>query len=166
MGNYLQVLKESLLFSNLSEVQLKRINAICEERVYQKGDVISEQESPETELYIVIQGSVEISYDLTQDFTKKKAQDYPQATKSVLTISKGQSFGEVSLVDEGCRTANAIAKEDNTKLLIIWRRKLLLLCNSYPDFGYQVMINLASDLAQRFRRVDANWRESLLYGKY
>lgn len=75
----------------------------------------------------------------------------------------GQSFGEVALVDEGLRSASARAAQKETRLLVIQRDKLIMLCETYPQLGYRLMYNLAADLAMKIRNTDLRIREQLLY---
>jgi CRP-like cAMP-binding protein len=85
-----------------------------------------------------------------------------------LTIAKlrrGQSFGEITLVDQGLRSATARSSKNNTCLLILPRAKLMLLCDAYPQLGYRLMRNLAADLALKMRATDLRIQEELLYGQ-
>jgi len=81
----------------------------------------------------------------------------------IATMRRGQSFGEVALVDEGLRSASACASQPDTMLLIIPRDKLVMLCDTYPQLGYRLMYNLAADLAMKMRNTDLRIREQLLY---
>ena len=83
--------------------------------------------------------------------------------KIIATMRRGQSFGEVALVDEGLRSASACAAQKETRLLIIPRDKLIMLCETYPQLGYRLMYNLAADLAMKIRNTDLRIREQLLY---
>ena len=83
--------------------------------------------------------------------------------KTIATLRRGQSFGEVALVDEGLRSASACASQKDTRLLIIPRDKLIMLCDTYPQLGYRLMYNLAADLAMKIRNTDLRIREQLLY---
>jgi CRP-like cAMP-binding protein len=83
--------------------------------------------------------------------------------KIIATLRRGQNFGEVALVDEGLRSASACASQNDTRLLIIQRDKLIMLCDTYPQLGYRLMYNLAADLAMKMRNTDLRIREQLLY---
>jgi CRP-like cAMP-binding protein len=89
----------------------------------------------------------------------------PTELEVINTLWRGQSFGEISLVDEGIRSATARASAINTRLLRISRQDFLHLCNSYPELGYRVMFNLASSIAQTIRHATLQIREALLYKK-
>jgi CRP-like cAMP-binding protein len=83
---------------------------------------------------------------------------------TIATLRRGQSFGEVALVDQGLRSATARCAQHNTQLLILPREKLMVLCDTYPQLGYRLMRNLAADLALKIRNTDMRIREELLYG--
>jgi len=55
------------------------------------------------------------------------------------------------------------AAQKDTRLLIIPRDKLIMLCDTYPQLGYRLMYNLAADLAMKIRNTDLRIREQLLY---
>jgi CRP-like cAMP-binding protein len=90
--------------------------------------------------------------------------DTPSRPTTIATLRRGQSFGEVALVDQGLRSASARAAGDDTRLLAIPRTKLMILCDSDPALGYRLMHNLAADLAMKMRTTDLRIREDLLYG--
>ncbi len=52
---------------------------------------------------------------------------------------------------------------DNTRLLIIDRERIMLLCDTYPALGYRLMRNLAADLAMKIRNTDLQVREYLTW---
>jgi len=84
---------------------------------------------------------------------------------TIATLRRGQSFGEVALVDEGLRSASARCSRQDTHLIVIPRDKLMLLCDTYPQLGYRLMRNLAADLAMKIRHTDLQVREQLTWSK-
>jgi len=162
MGKYTDFLRDTDLFYNLTPTQLELIENICEERIYQAGETIFEENAHENELYIIYRGQVEISVSPSLVAPHMSTEVH---SESVAKLLRGQSFGEVALVDEGIRTGTAKAREKNTILLRIPRQKLIMLCNTYPELGYRVMYNLAADLAGKIRNADLKIREVLLYQK-
>lgn len=162
MGKYTNFLRDTDLFYNLTPTQLELIENICEEHVYQAGETIFEENSRENELYIVYRGQVEISVNPSLIAPRMRTEVHPEPVAKLL---RGQSFGEVALVDEGIRTGTAKAREKNTILLRIPRQKLIMLCSTYPELGYRVMYNLAADLAGKIRNADLKIREVLMYRK-
>ena len=154
------LLKQIDVFFDLSPAQLRMIAELCEERRCQAGETIFEENSSGSELYIIAQGAVEIKINpsvISPDGTTNGATD------TLATLQRGQSFGEIALVDQGLRTATAICAAD-TLLLVLPRRQLIALCEADPSLGYHLMRNLAADLALKIRNTDLHIREQLLYG--
>lgn len=159
--SFANILKQADIFIDLSPTQLELIAAICDERRINTGDIVFEENSPSDELYIIAQGEIEIQVDpsLVADDSAR-----PMGPVTIATLRRGQSFGEVALVDQGLRSATAKCAHHNTQLLIIPRLKLMTLCDTYPQLGYRLMRNLAADLALKIRNTDMRIREELLYG--
>jgi CRP-like cAMP-binding protein len=160
--HYANYLKEADIFLELTPTQLELVASLCEERKLNTGDVVFEENTPSDELYIIAQGEVEIQVDpsLVGDITDRQL-----GPVTIATLRRGQSFGEISLVDEGLRSATARCAQHGTQLLIIPRDKLMSLCDTYPQLGYRLMRNLAADLALKIRNTDMRIREELLYGR-
>jgi|WetSurMetagenome_2_1015567.scaffolds.fasta_scaffold335314_1 CRP/FNR family transcriptional regulator, cyclic AMP receptor protein len=159
MGKYVSFLKETDLFFNLSATQLELVESLCEENLFQEGDIISREGAQENELYLVVQGQVEI---LVNPALVSSGEGQTIQPKVISTMWRGQSFGEMALVDEGVRSASSRAAVKNTLLLRIPRQKFLLLCNTYPELGFRVMFNLATDLSQKIRNAGLLIREGFL----
>jgi CRP-like cAMP-binding protein len=152
-------LKQSDIFFQFTPTQLELVANICKEATFQEGDLIFKENTSSKELYVVVQGEVNILLDPSA----VSATEDNQVNKVIATMRRGQSFGEVALVDEGLRSASAFAAQKDTRLLIISRDKLIMLCETYPPLGYRLMYNLAADLAMKIRNTDLRIREQLLY---
>ncbi len=156
MNNTINFLKQSDIFYQFTPTQLELVANLCQEVVFNAGDLIFQENSDSKELYVIVQGEVDILINCNVGNTEKKE-------TAVARLRRGQSFGEVALVDEGLRSASARAMQRNTLLLIIPREKLITLCETYPQLGYRLMYNLAADLAMKIRSTDSRIREQLLY---
>jgi len=152
-------LKQCDIFYQFTPTQLELVANICQEATYQKDDLIFKENSSSKELYVIIQGEVDIIVDPSLVGTVEDGIE----NRVIATMRRGQSFGEVALVDEGLRSASACASQKDTRLLIIPRDKLIMLCDTYPQLGYRLMYNLAADLAMKMRNTDLRIREQLLY---
>jgi CRP-like cAMP-binding protein len=155
------LLKQTDIFYELAPTQLELIASQCQERRFNAGDLIFEENAASDELYVIVQGEVEIQVDPSL-VGEGDARGMPV---TIATLRRGQSFGEVALVDQGLRSATAKCSANNTQLLVIARDKLILLCDTYPQLGYRLMRNLAADLALKIRSTDLRIREELLYGQ-
>lgn len=156
MNNMVNFLKQSDIFYQFTPTQLELVANLCQEVVFNAGDLIFQENSSSKELYVITQGEVDILINRGIGNTEKKE-------TAVARLRRGQSFGEVALVDEGLRSASARASQKDTRLLIIQREKLIILCEAYPQLGYRLMYNLAADLAMKIRNTDLRIREQLLY---
>jgi CRP-like cAMP-binding protein len=152
-------LRQSDIFYQFTPTQLELVANICQEGIYQKDDLIFRENSSSKELYIIVQGEVDIFVDPSLVGTASAEME----NTVIATLRRGQNFGEVALVDEGLRSASACATQNETRLLIIPRDKLIMLCDTYPQLGYRLMYNLAADLAMKIRNTDLRIREQLLY---
>jgi CRP/FNR family transcriptional regulator, cyclic AMP receptor protein len=156
MNNVVNFLKQSDIFYQFTPTQLELVANLCQEVVFNAGDLIFQENSSSKELYVIAQGEVDIFINRGMGNAEKKE-------SAVARLRRGQSFGEVALVDEGLRSASARASQKDTRLLIIQREKLIILCETYPHLGYRLMFNLAADLAMKIRNTDLRVREQLLY---
>ncbi len=154
------VLKQADIFDELTSTQLELIASICSERHYQAGDIIFEENTPGEELYVIASGEVEIIVN-----PALIGKEDGGGMRSIATLRRGQNFGEVSLVDEGVRSAGARCSQQDTHLIVIPRDKLMLLCDTYAQLGYRLMRNLAADLAMKIRHTDLQVREQLTWSQ-
>lgn len=163
MADDLQTLKRELasadLFHNLDDLLLELIASISEEKIYQVGDVIFEENTESRELYIIAKGQVEIRVRPAL-ITGSDAGETPQ---TIALLREGQNFGEITLLDEGRRTAAAVCADHGTRLIIIPRDRLLVMCDNAPKLGYKIMRNMAADLAMKIRTTDLDLRGYLIW---
>ncbi len=155
------VLKQADIFYELTATQLELIASICEEKTYQRGEVIFAEQTAGSELYVIASGAVDIEVDPALIGKKGGGGLF-----TVTTLRRGQSFGEIALVDEGVRSAGARCAQHDTHLVVIPRDKLMLLCDTYPQLGYRLMRNLAADLAMKIRNTDLQIRENLYWSHH
>ncbi len=153
------VLKQADIFYELTTTQLELIASICEEKHYQTGDLVFAENTIGAELYVIANGEVDIQVDPALI----GGQPTSTGAQTIATLRRGQSFGEISLVDEGRRSAAARCTQHDTHLVMIPRDKLMLLCDTYPQLGYRLMRNLAADLAMKIRNTDLRIREQLIW---
>lgn len=154
------ILNQADIFDELTNTQLELIGSITSERHYQAGDVIFEENTAGNEMYIIAEGEVEILVDPATIGGSSE-----RGAHVIATFRRGQSFGEISLVDEGLRSASARCTRQDTHLIVIPRDKLMLLCNTYPQLGYRLMRNLAADMALKIRHTDLQVREQLTWNR-
>lgn len=154
------VLRQADIFYELTTTQLELIASICEERKFQRGDLIFAEQTLGKELYVIASGAVDIEVD-----PALVGKQTSVGGVTIATLRRGQSFGEIALVDEGMRSAGARCAQHDTHLVVIPRDKLMLLCDTYPQLGYRLMRNLAADLAMKIRNTDLQIRAQLYWSQ-
>lgn len=159
MSNLVNFLKQSDIFYQFTPTQLELVANLCQEVVFDANQTIFHENNGSKELYVIVQGEVDI---LINRGTTGSLNNNKNGTV-IARLRRGQSFGEVALVDEGLRSASARAAQKETRLLVIPRDKIVMLCETYPQLGYRLMYNLAADLAMKIRNTDLRIREQLLY---
>jgi CRP-like cAMP-binding protein len=157
MSNLVNFLKQSDIFYQFTPTQLELVANLCQEVTFNAGEIIFKENSGSKELYVIMLGEVDILIHRGATGSLNRSETM------IARLRRGQSFGEVALVDEGLRSASARAAQNDTRLLVIPRDKLIMLCETYPQLGYRLMYNLAADLAMKIRNTDLRIREQLLY---
>ncbi|MBE7468934.1 MAG: hypothetical protein DPW09_08975 [Anaerolineae bacterium] len=155
------ILEQIDIFQELDSSQLDLIEQICHEKSYNQGDIIFKENLASNEFYIIAEGEIEIQVDPD---TIGDGSDIHEPT-TIAVLRRGQSFGEVALVDPGVRSASARCRSGSSKLLVIERKDFMKLLESNYEMGYVIMRNLAADLALKIRQTNLMVRESLTYAK-
>ena len=161
---YVNILKQTDIFYDLTDSQLRAVAAVCSEITPKAGEIIFEENSSGDEMYIVAMGEVDIM--LNADLVQAAPTGHSPPSRRPLTIAtirRGQTFGEIALVDQGLRSASARCETYKTRLLVIPRDRLIELCDADTDLGYRLMRNIATDLAFKIRGTDLAIREKLLW---
>ena len=160
-SEYVNILRQTDIFYGLTEPQLEMVAALCSEVTPKAGEIIFEENSAGDELYVIAKGEVDILVNpaLVQSTTTEQS----SRLLTIATLRRGQTFGEIALVDQGLRSASARCVSKKTQLLVISRDRLVKMCNAYPDLGYRLMRNIAADLAFKIRGTDLMIREQLLW---
>ena len=137
----LQLLKSLSLLADLSDRELRIINALRHDRNYLKGEIIFDQGDQGQALYVILSGRVAIVL-----------QDDPQTPLAVL--EPGQFFGELALLDDSPRMAQARAEEDCV-LSVLFRGEFAGLLETHAVIATRIAVRLARELGVRLRRAMA-----------
>src|SRR3954463_3505359 len=106
---------------------------------YAVSEVIFEEGSTGRELYVVLDGTVEI------------AKMNGAARTTIVTLGKGEFFGEMAVIDGSARSATAIAAAPNTKVMRINHARFVYLVSQQPAFALMVR----DALSKRLRAANA-----------
>ncbi|MEE9514078.1 MAG: cyclic nucleotide-binding domain-containing protein [Anaerolineales bacterium] len=140
--DHTEILGSVELFEGITPAELQAISLICKEITFTSGDVITQQGETGEDLYIVLEGFVEVLHRGTAP---------EQSPRTIVHLGKGQIFGEMALVDHGPRSATVRAASDPTALLMIHCDDFEQECEENHHLGYVVMRNIAADLSFKLR---------------
>jgi len=121
------------IFSGMSKKELKTMAHSFVERSYDTGKVIEREGEKGVSFYLIVDGSVDVR----------------KGEKSIAKLSKGQFFGELSLLDKQPRSASIEALEPTRCLIMtswVWSGFL----ETQPKLAVPVM----RELARRLREAD------------
>jgi len=105
-------------------------------KAFNAGDVIFQKGDPAKEMYVVIEGEVEIQVLDTM----------------VEVVDKGGFFGEMALITVEPRSATVVAKTD-CKLVPVDERRFLFMLQETPGFALLIMRVLVERLRRRNQHV-------------
>ena len=103
-------------------------------RVCDAGEVIFREYDMGAEMYVVLDGQVELRI----------------GDRVVETLGPGEPFGEMALIDQAPRTATALAKTD-CRLAVIPEKRFLFMIQTTPHFALRLM----KVMADRLRKMNA-----------
>jgi CRP/FNR family cyclic AMP-dependent transcriptional regulator len=143
------LLKRVDILNSLSESQLEKVAKLCREQAHSADEIIFKENDASSELYLIQDGLVEITLSVPDPGTERR----------IITLGKGQIFGEMALVDEGPRSASARCIADGTRLWVAERADFISLCEEDTNIGFIVMRNIAADLAFKLRLINLTRKE-------
>lgn len=133
------LLKRVQLFNGLNNAELTAVAEICHERQVVAGEIIIQQNTTGTELYVVAEGSVEVFIQGLEN------------SRTLVVLGKGQFIGEMALIDQGYRSASVRATREGATLYMIDSHDFYALCQANCHIGYVAMRNLAIDISFKLR---------------
>jgi CRP-like cAMP-binding protein len=138
----LQLLKNVVLFKDLSRRELMMVDGLMHEREYLADEVIFDEGEEGQGLFLVLSGRVKITLPSTVDTV-------------LIELGPGAFFGEVALLDQSIRTAQARALED-TQIVALFRTEFFSLLETHSRIASRISFQLAKVLAARLRQAVLN----------
>jgi CRP/FNR family transcriptional regulator, cyclic AMP receptor protein len=123
------------LFSNCTNRELARIASLVDEVDAPKGKVIVREGEPGRECFVIAEGKARAAI----------------RGKGSVGLGPGSFFGEMSLLDQGPRSATVTAETD-MHLLVLGSREFSSLVNEVPTVAVRMMRGLAERLRGAERR--------------
>jgi glyoxylase-like metal-dependent hydrolase (beta-lactamase superfamily II) len=104
-----------------------------------------EQDQRGSEFYIVLEGSIEISYT-----------DVDGVRNAVAYLEPGEFFGKMALLDGNLRSGRATAIKNGTRLLVIDHGKFIYLIYAQPAFALHLLKRLSARLRPEVARTSSS----------
>jgi CRP-like cAMP-binding protein len=132
-SDYLKHLASVPLFAALSPKDLQKLAKVSDEVTIEAGRVLVDQGATGREAYVIVEGEAEVV----------------RGDLVVATLSAGEAFGELALLDGGPRTASVRAAT-NLTVLVLGQREFVGIIEEVPGIAHKIMANLA----RRIRELD------------
>ncbi len=130
------------LFADLPALYLRRIATLGVEESYTRGTPVFAEGSVGDKLFVILTGSVRISRQV------------PGMGEEALAILKaGDYFGEMALIDDFPRSADAIAHE-SCRLLVLTKERVADLLFVDRDLAYDLLWSFVRTLSARLRETN------------
>ena len=129
------------LFVNLTSAELKIVEGLLHERKFLKDEVIFDKGDDGQAIYIIIDGSVSI---------------WPQGKPvdgHVIELGPGNFFGDLALLDNSVRSAQARAGM-NTTVAVFFRADFMSLLETHGLIASKISLQLARHIGKRLRETD------------
>lgn len=139
MSDRMEQLSTIELFSGLKPQALELVAKLATEESHAVGSKIFQQGEVGDKLYLILEGRVRISRDLSG-----------AGEEALAVLGPGQAFGELALFDESPRSADARVHEP-CRLLVIPKEGFDDLLFLHKDLAYEVLWNTVRLLASRLR---------------
>lgn len=132
-------LSEQFLFAGLKPRELQTLETFLHERSYLPGEVIFDEGEEGQALYLILSGGVLICHP-------------GQGGRPIARLVAGNLFGEMALIEDSPRVAQAKAAEP-TELAVLFRGDFERLMESHAQIASSIAIQLARLLGRRLRQM-------------
>jgi CRP/FNR family transcriptional regulator, cyclic AMP receptor protein len=144
-------LKNIPLFTDLADDRLEKIKRIIVERSVTAGSVIIKEGTKGTEMFILLDGEVEVSRSL---LLKVAGHGMDKGDKSLIRLTGDDFafFGEMTLFDSNAERSASVTATSDCVLAEIAQRDFFELTESDHEIGYHVLKNLIKIISNRLEK--------------
>lgn len=154
MTNYAEQLQKVELFSSLKLEALERIARVASEEHHARGTKVFEHGDAGDKLYLILEGKIRISREVPG-----------MGEEALAILGPGQVFGEMALLDEAPRSADARAHE-SCRVLTIHKDGFDDLLFMDKDLAYEVLWATVRMLVGRLRETTDKLTFLSISGKF
>ena len=134
--DHLNLLEAVPLFHGLTSKEMSRLAKVTDEVTVGAGSVIAEEGQPGDAFYLLVDGAAVVN----------------RKEKKIATLGTGDFFGEMSLLDDGPRSATVQLVRDST-LLVIHRDQFAGIITELPGVAHKMLRGLAARLRAADHRI-------------
>ncbi|MCX5806776.1 MAG: SLC26A/SulP transporter family protein [Proteobacteria bacterium] len=132
-------LPEFEFFSGFSAAAIEKLSATMTEKTFQADEKVFSMGDQSDKIYFIRKGAVKIGLPLAGG-----------TAHHLVTLSRGDFFGEMSFLDKGARSAEAVAV-DEIMLYILSRNQFEKIVKAHPEIAGMFFERLAYTISQRLR---------------
>jgi len=142
------------MFSGLTPDALRLVAAICQEETHAPGGRLFSHGDAGDRLYVILEGKIRISREVAG-----------MGEEALAVLGPGSVFGEMSLLDDAPRSADARIHE-RCRLLSIPRDAFEDLLFLHKDLAYEVLWGFVRTLSRRLRQTNDKLTFLTVSGKF
>ena len=136
MQHLIPVLKDVTIFSGFSDSEIEKTFRNCEILESKTGDILLRENTPATEIMIILKGKVTLVLNLEED------------PLELMEFGPGSCIGETAVIGIQDHSASAVVMEDAV-LLVLSRKVLMELFERDKSLFSMLILNIARELARR-----------------
>jgi len=135
------ILKRVTIFAGIDNNGLEQICSMCKVIKKSKGDILVEEDTEATEIFVLLKGRVKIILNMKDD------------PFELLELGAGNCVGEASVIGIQKHSASVVAIQDS-EVLVLSRKVLMDIYSNNKDLFSMLILNIARELARRLYNTD------------
>ena len=140
------ILARIQIFDLLTGEEIRKVERLVHRRAYVPQETIVRQGTPGAGIYIIESGSADVLLETGRDREIRLA-----------TLTEGQFFGEMSLLDGAPRAASVTAVEA-TRVIGFFSPDLMDLIEQSPGLGFKIVLRTSQLMSDRLRATLGDYR--------
>lgn len=142
------------LFQGVSDAAIAHVLSIATEQTFAEGTTVFREGDPGNELHLILSGRIRISRNLAG-----------MGEEALAVLEPGDAFGEMALIDDTPRSADAHVQA-SCKLLTIQRQPFEDLLQRHKELAYELLWNFVKLLSGRLRDTNDKMTFLSITGKF
>jgi CRP-like cAMP-binding protein len=151
--DHTEELRSVSIFADLTEDEFRRIGGLCADSSCAAGEIVFVEHTEGSEMFLILEGRVSIQLELANE----------EDVMPLVSLGKGEVFGELSVVDASPRSATARALEDS-RFLVLKKKDFDDLMESDHTLGFKVMRSVAKLVCRRVRATNQKILDNVSWG--